>query len=114
MGLPASPWDNGSFALKGDIPCGTITCANWSPETLHQIGATIYVPTDLAIYAALAADPDTDLLGPFYSTDANVEPLHKFKTIYLPATFVRIFLERDLNPVEAWKLIRGAIGNGGL
>ena len=70
MGLLVSPWDDGYFASKGDIACGTITCANWQLESLHQIGAKVHVPTDLDIYAALAADLNTNLLGPFSSTDA--------------------------------------------
>ena len=101
MGLPASPWDNRSFASKGDITCETIACANWLPEILHHIRATVHVPMGLAIDSALTDDLDTDLLGTFSSMDAKVEPLHARKTIYPPATFFGIFLNRDFTPVEA-------------
>ena len=50
---------------------------------------------------ALTANPDAYLLGPFTSTDANVEPLHVNKTIYLPTSFVRLFFEWDLATMEA-------------
>ena len=76
--------------------------------------ATVYVPTDLAIDTALAADPDTDLLGTLSSTDANVESLRVLKTDCLPAPFFGIFLERDLMPAELWTRLLGAIFNGGL
>ena len=52
------------------------------------------VLVDLAIDAALALDPDADLLGPFTTTDAVVEPLRFCKMIYLPTPFSSLFLEQ--------------------
>ena len=49
-----------------------IACTNWLTESLHYILATVYIPTDLAIRTALESDPDTNILGTFTSTDANV------------------------------------------
>ena len=69
MGLTASPWDKGSFYSKGYIACRTVACANWLPEIFRHIGATVHIPTDLAIYVALDIEPDTDLLGAFFSID---------------------------------------------
>ena len=46
-----------------------------------KIGAMVHVPTDLAIDAALAAEPDINLLGTLSSTDIDVEPLRFCKTI---------------------------------
>ena len=68
----------------------------------------------LAIDTVQADNPDTDLLGPFYSTDTNVEPLLIRKTIYLPAPFLRFFLKRNLTPVEARTCLRSAIADIGL
>ena len=67
-----------------------------------------------SINTALAAEPDAKLLGTFTSTYANMEPLHIQKTIYLPASFVGIFLDWDLTPMEASTRVRGAIVKGGL
>ena len=114
MGLTESPCDDGSFASKRDIACRNSACINWLPASLHQTGSTVYFPKDLAIDTTMVADPDADLLGPFKSTDANVEPLCIRKTICLPAPFIEIFLKWDLTPVEAWTRIRGAIIDGGL
>ena len=114
MGLLESPWDDVSFASKGDIACSTIACVNWLTASLHQIGSTVYFPTDLAIDTTLVADLDANLLGPFTSNDVNVEPLCIYKTICLPAPFIEIFLKWDLTPVEAWTRLRGAIIDGGL
>ena len=73
--------DKGSFTLKGYITCKAIACANWLLSILHQIGPTVYVPTDLDINTALAANLDTNLLGTFTYTSANMEPLHVHKTV---------------------------------
>ena len=70
------------------------------------------VPTDLSIYFALTADPDTTLLRTFSSTYMDVEPLRVRKTIYLPTPFVGLFHERDLTPAEAWTRLRGSIIDG--
>ena len=101
MRLPASHWGNGSFALKGDISCGTISCMKWPLASLRHIGDVVYVPMYLAIDTALTADPDTNLMGTFTSTEANAEPLCVRNTVYLPATFAGIFLDQDLTSVEA-------------
>ena len=45
---------------------------NWINTGLHQIGDTIYVSTVGAINAALAAEPETELLGPFTADYAAV------------------------------------------
>ena len=99
---------------KLDIACGTIVCANWPLENLHHIGAIVHVPTDLVTDVALYANPDTNLLGPFSSTDKNVEPLRVPKTVYLPNPLIGLFLNWDLTIVEAWIRLRVAIINGGL
>ena len=64
------------------------------------------------IDASLAYYPYTNLLGPLSSTHVDVEPLCIRKTIYIPATFVRIFLERDLTPAEACTCLCNAIIDG--
>ena len=46
----------------------------------------------LAIDAELARDLTMDLLGPFTDADAENEPLHVRKMIYLPTPFVGLFL----------------------
>ena len=87
MGLPASPWDDPSFASKGDITCGVIACTNWQTARLHQIGVTVYILTDMFIDLELDQYPDAELLGPFTSANAYVEPLRICKKIYIPAPF---------------------------
>ena len=68
---------------------------------------------ELAIDVALYQDPDANLLGPFTAANADVEPLCIHKTIYLPAPFIRLLIERYINLAEAWNLIHGAIDNRG-
>ena len=50
-------------------------------ESLQKIGATVYVPMDLAINTELSYDLNNNLLGSFSSTEANVEPPFVRKTI---------------------------------
>ena len=58
MGLPASLWNEISFASKGDVTCGTIACKNWQTASLHQIRSMVHVLVDMAIDAVLALEPD--------------------------------------------------------
>ena len=74
----------------------------------------VHIPTNLSIDSAMASDLNTDLLGPFSSKFANVEPICVRKTIYLPAPYMFIFLEWYLTSVEAWARLTSAIINRGL
>ena len=76
-----SLWDDLSFALKGDITCSAVICANWQTVSLHYIGATVHVLNNLAMDVVLAQDPDVDFLGAFTAAEVDVEPLRVRKTI---------------------------------
>ena len=114
MGLQTSPWDDSIFVSKGCIACENVTCVNWPPASPHQIGDTVHVPKDLSKVAALISNPDTNLIGPFYPTEANVKPLRILKTIYLPVSFIGIFLDGYITLVEAWTQLRSALFKRGL
>ena len=113
MGLPESPWYNFYFASKGGTTYGAVACANWKTYSLHQIMWKVHVLTDLEIDAALSYDPDLDLLGPFATTDVDTEALCVRTSIYTPAPFASLFLERDLMPTEAWTCLCGIIIGAG-
>ena len=66
-----------------------------------------------AIYAALSYGFEIYLLGPFATNAPDVDTIRIRKTIYLPALFVGIFLERDLAPVDAWSRLNSAIVDAG-
>ena len=102
MGMPMLICDDLSFTYKGNVTCGVVGCANWLSINLHQIGASLYVPATQSIDAALATNPDMDLLGLFTKEEADVEYICVRKTIYLPAPYLRIFLECNLTPAEVW------------
>ena len=113
MGLTASSWDDCSIVSNEYIAYGKLACSNWLMSSLHHIGAIVHVHTDLDIDVALTINPDTDLLGDFSSTNADVEPFRVPKKIYLLAPFVGIFLERVSHTLaEAWTSLRGAIVKG--
>ena len=70
--------------------------------SMNHIGATIYVPTSEEIYMSLADDPSAELLRTFTMDDTGVDATNISKTIYLPASYVGMFLYRDLLPTESW------------
>ena len=113
MGMPTSPWDDLSFALKGKVTCGAVMCANWMTYRLHHIGITVHAPMAQEIDDALAADPDLYLMGQFVADDANLDSIHVRKTIYLAAPFVGILRERDLTPAKVWIRLLGSIVDSG-
>ena len=113
MGLLNSSWDDLSFASKGYITCGTTSCTNWQTASLHHVESTIHVLADISIDVTLPQEPDADHLDPFTVVDMDVEPFCVHNTIYLPAPFVRIFLECYLTPMEVWTRLYGTILNGG-
>ena len=113
MGIPPSLWDDLYFALKGEVTCGVVVCANWLTARFHHIGITAHVPTAQAIDAALAANPKLDLLGPFFAEGADMDSIRVRNIIYLPDPFLGIFLQRNLTPAKAWSHLRGAIIDAG-
>ena len=66
----------------------------------------------MIIDSALSSNPDTDLLGPFTSTDANVEPLCIRTTFYLPTLFVGILVEWDFMAMDSWTHLCNVIVDG--
>ena len=86
---------------------------NWKTTSPNQIGATVHVLTDLSIDPYLAVDSDTNVLGNFTATNADIKSPFIRKTFYLPTIFVRLFLERDLTPAEAQTHLHGAIVDKG-
>ena len=71
-------------------------------------------PTAETIDVSTTVYPNLDLLRPFKADDTGVDAVWIFKTVYIPALFVSIFLERDLNPVKARKHLWGGIVNSGV
>ena len=100
MGNTTSPWYDLYFALKGEFMCGKIMCANWLVASLCQIVTAIHFPTLQDKDAVLASEPELDLLGLFAVDNADAKAIQVHKTIYVPAPFMGILLDRDLTPVE--------------
>ena len=109
MGMLTSPWEDLSFASKGEVACSTARYDNWLINSIHQIGDSVYVVTAKVIESALSENLNLDLLGPLSADDSDMEVIRIKKTIYLPTPYVGIFLERDLTPNYAWSRLQGAI-----
>ena len=69
----------------------------------------MHVPSAAAIDAAIAGDAGLKMMGPYGAGEAGVESVRCRKTVYVPAPYVGLLLSGDLNPVEAWQRLRGAI-----
>ena len=113
MGMLAPTWDDLYFVSNVKVTRGAVVCTNWLTSRLHQIGATVHVLRAQVIDAALASDLKLDLMGPFTMDDADMDAIHFRNTIYLPAPFLGIFLERDLTPFKVLSRLRGSIFNAG-
>ena len=99
--MPPSPWYGLSSEPKGEVTCGTAVCTNWLMSIGCHIGATVYVLKAQAIDASLVDDPKLELLGSF-AADAYMGSLRVRKTVYLAASYMVIFLERNITPEKSW------------
>ena len=108
MGRPTSPWYNLSFASNGKVNCGTIRCANWHTLSLHYISSSFYIPSVEAINVAMSGNLEVDVLVPFTSKDTGMDYVRVWNIIYLPASYVGMFLEWYPTHVEAWSHLQGA------
>ena len=72
----------------------------WNPTYLH-LATAVYVPSAAAIDTSLAGDPNVTLLRPYGAGDAGPEIIRCRKTVYVPASYVRLLLSDNLTPLEA-------------
>ena len=98
MWMPLSTWGDLSFALNGNVTRGAVRCANCLTVSLHHIDAALYILTPESIYTALSSDPNLYIIGPFTAEYDGVGFVCVHKTIYLPAPYMGMFLERNLSP----------------
>ena len=108
VGSPPCQWDNRTFANRGDVSYGTARLENWYPTYLY-LAPAVHVPSAATIDTSLACDANLTLLGPYGAGDAGVEIIRCFKTVYVPAPYVGLFLGSNLTPIEAWNCLRGCI-----
>ena len=110
FGLPATPWDDTVFAFKGEVVRGQMPAVvNWAPNNFHQVNAQLRVPTNEMAQQLIAANPRPVLVGPFQNGDAGTEVVRVRRTIFVPPPYVPLFLEEDLEPVEAYSRAIAAI-----
>ena len=82
--------------------------------TFHNIFSAIYILTVEVIDAALAVNPDVDILGNFSAKDVVIDPVRVHNIIYLPVPYVGMFLKRSLTPAKVWsRFLGGVFGDGG-
>ena len=94
--MSPSPWDDLSFSLKGKVTYSAIGRANWLAVSLHNISTVIYIPAAEEISAALDRDYNIDILGIFTTYDSDVDAVCFRNTIYLHASNMEMFLDKDI------------------
>ena len=101
MGRPLCRWDDETFANRGDVSYGNAPLSQWDPTYLH-LDPAVHVPSTAVIDAAIAGDPDLNLLGPYGAGDVGVENIRCCKTVYVPAPYVGLLLGLELTPLNSW------------
>ena len=109
MGLPATPWDDQSFAQKGELYHNQAQTVKWLPTYFHQVGGQLRVGTVASIDTALVGDPNAESLGPYVAADADTELIRYRRTCYVPPVYVPLFLAGPMSPREAWFTLKAQI-----
>ena len=113
MGLAPTPWDNAGFAFLGDMIQGQAPpTVAWDNSYFHTVQQT-RVPTIAALDQTLAAQPNTEMVGPFADGKAGTELVRTRRTMFLPTKYVPLVLDLGLSPKNAWLRIRGSIEANG-
>jgi len=106
MGLPVTLWDGEGYATINDLLYDQSTTVSWDTSFFNIVGQKIQAPTGQTIDDEFAANPQSELLGPFGNTDAGTMAARVRHTIILPAPYVGMFLNWYLSPKEAWLQLR--------
>ena len=108
--MPASPWDDSTFAFSGDICNGQMSTVTWDRRLYEPASLNaITVGTDTLIEDAFAVDANVQMVGPFNDGDPGTENVRVRRSIYLPPMFVSLMLEDEMTPREAWDRLGNAI-----
>lgn len=109
IGRPPTPWDDGNFALRGDLVANQAVIVPWAEAYFTLIAGQQVVPTNDTMTALLGADPNEPLLGPFDANDAGVELVRTRVAMAVPFRYVSIFLGGPLTPRQALTRVYGAL-----
>ena len=106
--MPASRWDDQSFAFSGELVGGQVLTVCWDDSVFDPSGANpIVVGTELAIAEALSVDPSVELIGPHADGDKGTEEVSVRGAVYVPPPFVPLVMHGDLTPRQAWDRLGG-------
>jgi hypothetical protein len=113
LGAPTD-FDNVGYAFFGDVTNGQAPpSVEWPATAFHQVGVSIRVPQRAILDQLIAAQPESELFGPFGNDDAGTDVVRVRQAMLVPFRYVRILLQRPLTPREAWVQVAGAIYNDG-
>ena len=109
LGQLPTEWDDLMFVTKGDLYQNMPTTTFWLSDYFRQIPNQLRVATSATIEAALAADPNLQILGPYNAQDAGTTLIRCRRSIYLPPKYVPLMITGPVTPRLAWEMLRGQI-----
>ena len=80
------------FSFKVNVVYSTIGCEHGLSKSIQHIGALVHTPMATTIDATISADTGVYLLGTFMDNNSGIDFILLNKTIYIPASLIRIFL----------------------
>ena len=83
------------FITKGDLYQNIPNTTYWLSEYFRQVPNQLRVATSATIEAALAADPDLQILGTYNAQDAGMTLIQCRRSIYLPPKYVLLMITSD-------------------
>ena len=109
FGQFGQPFDGHGHAFMGDVANGQVPVSVQIPDTLFNQLTVVQVPTAARLDQLLLADPDMKLVGPYDAGDPDVQPVVTRGLVIVPNEYVLPFLSMGMQPVEAYRVLRGLL-----
>jgi len=98
LGAPPCPLYGKPFAFEGNLFNNQGLNVELPNEFFSLVGNQLLVPTAQVIQTAVAADPATEMLGPYVAGDAGTAIVRVRKMIPIPFKYVNLFLATEVTP----------------
>ena len=108
LGMAATGWEDRTFLGKGDLHHNQHVLVEFENDYWNRT-AVYYSGNDAAIDNGLTADPNAQALGPWTAADAGAIQIRSRSTVFVPPSYVNLFLAAPLTPRQAWETVRAQI-----
>ena len=104
LGLPDNQWTGRMFVQHGDLVHNQSRITEL-PDAAFNAASAVRVGLPATIQAALAGDPDLQVMEPFAPDDAAAEVVRSRKICFLPPPFVPALLAGPITARQAWTIV---------